>query len=82
MAVSDGVLQSLQVPPAAGRWLSKADQEPHARRKVMLSWGYWQRRFGGAASAIGSDIMVDAQSREIAERACRRDFASPIPTAI
>ncbi len=66
MLVTDGVLETLGVPPAAGRWLSKADQQPGARQKVMLTWKYWQRRFGGAASVIGSDIIVDAQSREIA----------------
>jgi hypothetical protein len=64
--MTDGVLQSFGVPPAAGAWLTTADQQPHARQRVMLSWGYWQRRFGGAASAIGSNITVDAQSREIA----------------
>lgn len=27
--LSDGLLQSLAVPPIAGRWLSSADQDPH-----------------------------------------------------
>ena len=63
--VSDGVLQSLGISPAAGRWLSHADQNPHGSETVMLSYGYWQRRFGGDRSAIGRNIMVDARSREI-----------------
>jgi predicted permease len=63
--ISDGVLQSLDVPPAAGRWLTKADQNPHGSKAVMLSYGYWQRRFGGERSAIGRTITIDAQSREI-----------------
>ncbi len=63
--ISDGVLQSLDVPPAAGRWLTKADQNPHGAKAVMLSYGYWQRRFGGERSAIGRTITIDAQSREI-----------------
>ena len=31
----------------------------------MLSYGYWQRRFGGDRSAIGRNIIVDARPREI-----------------
>ena len=31
----------------------------------MLSYGYWQRRFGGDPSVIGRSIQVDAQTREI-----------------
>src|ERR1700722_12853745 len=40
--VSDGVLETLGVPPAAGRWLSHEDQQPHGAQRVMLSYGYWQ----------------------------------------
>jgi putative ABC transport system permease protein len=63
--VSDGVLQTLQVPPIAGRWLSRADQIPRGAETVMLSYGYWQRRFGGDRSAIGRNLMVDSRPREI-----------------
>ncbi|WP_433972356.1 ADOP family duplicated permease [Tunturiibacter lichenicola] len=63
--VSDGVLQTLEIPPVAGRWLSQEDQQPHGAKTVMLSYGYWQRRFGGDRSAIGHTITIDSQSREI-----------------
>ena len=63
--ISNGILESFGVPPFAGRWLSQADQDPHGAKTVMLSYGYWQRRFGGERSAIGRTIEVDAQAREI-----------------
>src|SRR6266403_1540289 len=63
--VSDGVLQALDVPPAVGRWLSEADQVPRGPQRVMLSYGYWQRRVGGDRSVIGRNITVDARPREI-----------------
>ncbi len=63
--VSDGVLQALSVPPVLGRWLLAADQDPHGRKAVMLSYGYWQRRFGGDRSVIGRSIAIDARPREI-----------------
>src|SRR5580698_2775963 len=65
VSVSDGVLQTLAVPPALGRWFSPIDQVPNSPGRVMLSYGYWQRRFGGDRSVIGRNIMVDSQSREI-----------------
>ena len=62
VAVSDGVLQTLGVPPAVGRWFSQVDQVPNGPGRVMLSYGYWQRRFGGDRAVIGRNIMVDSQS--------------------
>ncbi len=63
--VSDGVLQALDVPPAVGRWLSEEDQVPRGPQRVMLSYGYWQRRFGGDRSVVGRNITVDARPREV-----------------
>jgi len=65
VAVSDGVLQTLGVPPAVGRWFSEVDQVPNGPGRAMLSYGYWQRRFGGDRSVIGRNIMVDSQFTEI-----------------
>ena len=65
VAVSDGVLQTLSVPPAVGRWFSQVDQVPNGPGRVMLSYGYWQRRFGGDRRVLGRNIMVDSQTREI-----------------
>jgi predicted permease len=63
--VSDGVLQTFAVPPAAGRWFDVTDQDPRGAKRVMLSFGYWQRRFGGDRSVIGRTIELDSQPREI-----------------
>jgi predicted permease len=63
--VSDGVLETLRVPPQVGRWLTQADQIPHGPERVMLSYGYWQRRFGGDRTVVGRNIIVDSQPREI-----------------
>ena len=55
--VSDGVLETLAVPPALGRWFSQSDQIPRGPQRVMLSYGYWQRRFGGDHSVIGAQRL-------------------------
>jgi predicted permease len=85
--VSDGALQALAVPPAIGRWLSRADQTPGGPATVMLSYGYWQRRFGGDPSVIGRNIRVDSKPREIVGvmpqgfRFVNEDFKLIVPTA-
>jgi len=63
--VTDGVLEALGVPQIAGRELTAADQAPNGPKSVMLSYGYWQRRFGGDRSVMGRTITIDSQTRTI-----------------
>ena len=63
--ISDGVLETLGVAPAAGRPLLAGDQDPHGAKTVILSYGYWQRKFGGDRSVVGRSIQVDSQAREV-----------------
>jgi predicted permease len=63
--VTDGVLETFDVPPLTGRELTAADQAPNGQKTVMLSYEYWQRRFGGDRSAIGRTIIIDSQARTI-----------------
>src|SRR5690349_2826359 len=60
-----GTLDTLRVQPVAGRWFSQADDSPGTPATVILSHGYWQRRFGGNASAIGGSLTVDGRQRTI-----------------
>jgi predicted permease len=64
--ITDGILQTFNVPPVAGQWLTASDQDPHANGRVMLSYGYWQRRFGGDPGVVGRTISVDSLPRQIA----------------
>jgi predicted permease len=63
--VTDGTLAILGVRPTLGRLFTRRDDSPGAPETVLLSYGYWQRKFGGAASVIGRSIMVDGKPREI-----------------
>jgi len=64
--ISGGVLETLNVPAFTGQWLTAADQDAHGLGRVMLSYGYWQRRFGGDPSVVGRTISVNSQPRVIA----------------
>ncbi len=63
--VTDGVMPILGVQPARGRLFSRRDDSPGSPETVVLSYGYWQRRFGGDPSAMGRRILVDGRPREI-----------------
>lgn len=63
--VTKGVLEALGAKPVAGRWLTESDQSPGSARVVMLSYGYWQRRFGGDPTVIGKNLTVNAQTAQI-----------------
>jgi predicted permease len=63
--VSDGTLPLLGVTPALGRLFSRQDDTPSAPATVVLSYSYWQQKFGGAASVIGSSITMDGKARQI-----------------
>jgi predicted permease len=63
--VTSGVLEALGVPPFAGRELTAVDQIPNGAKSVMLSYGYWQRRFGGDRFVISRTIVIDSEPRTI-----------------
>jgi predicted permease len=63
--VTEGVLPILGVKPALGRLFTSADAAPGSPETVILTYGYWQARFGGQASAIGRRVMFDSRAREV-----------------
>jgi predicted permease len=54
--VSGNYFEGLGVPPAAGRVLTPADEQ---ERVVVISPGYWSRRFDRSSDVVGRPITVD-----------------------
>ena len=65
LMITFGLLQAMDVPPLLGRWVSEKDDAPGADEVLLLSYGYWQRRFGGDRAVVGSNITVDSRPRRI-----------------
>jgi len=63
--VSDGLLPTLGITPLLGRSFSAGDFEPGAAPTALLTYGYWQRRFGGERSVIGRKITGNGVTAEI-----------------
>jgi predicted permease len=49
------------VQPAYGRAFNAQDDRQDANATVVLSWGFWKRRFGGAASIVGRQILLNSR---------------------
>jgi predicted permease len=63
--VTDATLPLLGVKPALGRLFTRRDDTAGAPQTVILSYGYWRRKFGGSSSVIGRSINLDGKTREI-----------------
>lgn len=63
--VTDGVLSVLGVSPVLGRLFTRQDDSPGATKTVLVTYGYWQSKFGAAPSAVGRTILVDGSARQI-----------------
>ncbi|HEV2418392.1 MAG TPA: ABC transporter permease, partial [Terriglobia bacterium] len=63
--VTYGFLPTLGVRPLLGRSFTRADDAPGSAATVMLTYGYWWRKFGGDRTVIGKTITVDGKQRLI-----------------
>lgn len=57
VSMTHGVLSALSVQPYFGRSFSSADEVPGAQKAVILSYKYWQRRFGGSQRVLGQLVL-------------------------
>ena len=57
--VTGGMLPMLGVTPLAGRVITPADDDPSAPLTANISYGLWQRAFGGDKQLIGREILVN-----------------------
>ena len=61
---SANLFSVLGIAPVIGRTVT-ADDERRREAVVVLSYRLWQRRFGGAATAIGQTLEIDGRSLQI-----------------
>ena len=65
LLVTDGILPLLGVQPILGRGFTRQDDSPNSPATVMLSYGYWQRRFGGDSAVIGKTLLINGDTQQI-----------------
>ena len=65
LRVTEGILEALGVQPMRGRWFIQQElfgPAVEGQQSVILSYGFWQRRFGGDEAVLGREITMEAPS--------------------
>jgi predicted permease len=65
LLVSATTLPLLRVQPVVGRVFSTEDDTPGNPLRVVLTYGYWQRRFGGVENIVGQTLAIDGTPTEV-----------------
>jgi len=62
---SGGYFSTLGVPAAAGRMFTQADDRRGCAPVAVLSYAFWQRRYGARQDAVGQTIRLDGHPFQI-----------------
>jgi putative ABC transport system permease protein len=63
--MTGGLLQSLRVAPILGRTITPEDDDPKSNAVVNISYGLWQRVFGGRRDIVGKEVQLNGQKAAI-----------------
>ena len=63
--VTGNFFDVLGVRPALGRTLTAAEERPGTPPVALISHGLWQRRFAGAADAVGATLTLDGRAVQV-----------------
>ncbi len=64
-AVTGNYFQALGAKPALGRTFLLVNETPGSDEVAILSYGLWQKRFGGDPGIIGKTVTLDGKAREV-----------------
>ncbi|MFL6207308.1 MAG: ABC transporter permease [Pyrinomonadaceae bacterium] len=78
--VTANLFDVLKVRPLIGRTFRPADGDPNSDRVAILSYGLWQRRFGGDANVIGRTLNLNGNPTTVVG-VMPADFEFPAPVS-
>ena len=62
LRVSANLFSLLGANPLHGRWFAPQEDQPGAGRVLILSYGLWQRNFGGNPNLVNHTVQLNGQS--------------------
>ncbi len=65
MVVTEGLLPTLRVRMRLGRNFTPAEDSPAGPKCAILSFGYWQRKFGGDPRIIGHRLVINGEAHDV-----------------
>ena len=64
-AVAGNFLQTFGITPVLGHDFDPEDDRPHAPTVALLSYGFWQRAFGGDVKVLGRTLTLDEEPVQV-----------------
>jgi putative ABC transport system permease protein len=61
-SVSAEFFPLFRINPIAGRWIGPADSQKTGPSVAVISHSLWQRKFGGAANVVNTELKIRGQS--------------------
>jgi putative ABC transport system permease protein len=74
--VTGGYFNTLGIQPALGRTISYEDDKAGGERVIVLSYGFWQRQFGGENEILDKTILLSGNNYTVIG-VMGADFKSP-----
>ena len=65
MQVTPNLFSTLGIEPLVGRGFTAPEGSPGRTTVAILSYGLWQRRFGGDRAIVGQTIRLDGQPHQV-----------------
>ena len=65
MVTTASLMDVFRVQPALGRWFTPEEDKAGGPRVVVLTHGYWTRRFGANPRIVGERIVLDGTPNEV-----------------
>src|SRR5262245_47215847 len=63
--VTASLMDVFRINPAIGRWISESEDRPGGHKVVVLTDGYWRRRFGGDPQVLGRTLSINGEPHEV-----------------
>jgi putative ABC transport system permease protein len=79
--VSADFFDVLGVSPASGRFFTAAEAQPGLDQVAIVSYGFWQRRYGGDAALLNKTISLNGRVCTIVG-IMPKDFDFPVPVEL
>ena len=61
LLMSHSMLPLMGMEPALGRNFTEEESNPEQSQRVMLTWQFWQDRYGGDPDVLGRELRLDSR---------------------